>query len=373
MILPRSLLAAFVLAGAALAACSGNFGAGTTAPPGVIPSGPLNPSSPSPTPVSANGIVTYGQSDAMQPMPNVGGYGGTVSLPVPSPRPSGFDNIPVGVTVALVAPTDAPNLNAQVAGRKPRGRERPARPLLYITLLATRDITLSSYPRFAIDVPRDVVTTYREEEFGLALYNSADKSKVYKLGVATVESSATVPPATPSPSAPVSGAPASGAPASGSPASGAPASGAPSAGASLPPPTPAPTASPTPSPSPVPSGPPSGTPSGLPGAPGGRLTPPPPTTSPTPTAVPTLPPQRLTFGAERATLHLTANKPVVFALYALPVSSPSPHPSGSGNPAASASGGPVPPVEPSLAPVNAATIAPPAAPVPPSSPSAPAR
>src|SRR5580700_3936689 len=185
MLQARFLLAALVLAGAALAACSGNFGAGTTQPGQIIPSGPLNPSSPTPTPNSASGIVTYGETDALQQLPSVGGYGGAIAFPVPSPKPSGFDNVAIGVTVALVAPTDAPDLNVQVAGKKPKRRERPARPLLYVTLLATRDITLASYPRIALDVPRDVVTTYREEELGLAFYNSSEKSKTYRLAVAT--------------------------------------------------------------------------------------------------------------------------------------------------------------------------------------------
>lgn len=346
MIHPRYVLAALVLAGSALAACSGNFGAGTTAPPGVIPSGPLNPSSPTPTPVSANGIVTYGQTEAMQPMPNVGGYGGSVAFPVPSPRPSGFDNVPIGVTVALIAPTDAPDLNVQVGGKRVKGRERPARPLLYVTLLATRDITLSSYPRFAIDVPRDIVTTYREEEFGLALYNSADKSKIYKLRIASVESSATVPSAIPSTSAAPSGAPATGAP-SGSPP-----------------------ASPSPTPSPTPSVAPSGSPSALPsGFQGSTRVP---TPLPTPTAVPTLPPQRIAFGVEKSPLHLTANKAVVFALYALPVATPAPSASSSSRPVSAASG-PVAPTEPSLVPVSAGTVAPPVLPSIPTSPSPPAR
>ena len=332
MLNARILLAALVIVGATLAACSGNFGAGTSAPGQVIPSGPFNPATPSPTPNSASGIVTYGQSTDLQPIPTVGGYGGAIAFGVPSPKPSGFDNVPVGVTVGVVAPTDAPDLNVQVAGRKPKRRERPARPLLYVTLLATRDITLTAFPRIALDVPRDVVTTYREDELGLAYYNSSEKTKTYRLAVSVLESVGTPPPA---PVPTVSG-------------SGAPSSAAPSA-------------TPSPSPSPTPSGPPTAVPSG----------PRTPTPAPSPSASPTLPPQRITFAAAPESMKLTANKPVVFALYALPKprESPSPRASGSARPA---SASPDPGAGGSVAPVAGPSAAAPAAPSGPAGPGGPA-
>jgi hypothetical protein len=313
----RLLLAALLVAGAALAACSGNFGAGTTQPGQIIPSGPLNPGSPSPTPNSANGILTYGESDALQQLPTVGGYGGAISLPVPSPKPSGFDNVPIGVTVALVGPTDAPDLNVQVGGKRAKRRERPARPLLYVTLLATRDVTLTTYPRIAIDVPREVVTTYREPELGLAFYNSADKNRTYKLDVARQEAG----PAPPSP--------------------GAVASGSALPGTPVPTATPSPSATPSAGPSPTP------TPSGSPLPPGRSPTP---LRNASPSPSPTLPPQRITFAAAPGPLKLSANKAAVFALYALPVASaPSPAASRASSAAPGAAASAAANAEPSVA------------------------
>jgi hypothetical protein len=242
-------------------------------------------------------------------MPNVGGYGGAIAFPVPSPKPSGFDDVPIGVTLSLVAPADSPDLNAQVGGRRPKRRERPARPLLYVTLLPTRDITLATYPRIAIDVPRDIVTTYRVEELGLAFYNSADKAKTYRLAVASQEAAS--------------------APAPRSSGSTPPPSATPTA-------TPSPTATPlqTPTPTPTPSLSPGGSPTPL--APG-RTPVPTPSISAFPSPSPTLPPQRITFAAAPVQLKLTANKPATFALYALPVAAASPTPTASAGASASAS------------------------------------
>jgi hypothetical protein len=285
----RYSIAVLTLAGAVLAACSGNFGSGTTPPNGLLPSGNLsgiNPT-PTPTPNSASDIVTYGVSTAFQALPNVAGYGGAIAFPVPSPTPSGFQQVAIGATLAVVAPTDAPNLNVLGPGKAAKRRERPARALAYLTLLTTHDITLAALPRIAIDVPREIVTEYRTTELGLALYNAGAKDTTYRLAVAELDTESSPPPtATPVPSAP-------------------------------PPPTPiALSASPTPSPG----GP--GTPTPSPGV-------------PTPVGSPTLPPQRIVFAATVTTLVLTANRPVVFALYALPKVTPSPGPSGSGAPAAS--------------------------------------
>jgi hypothetical protein len=322
----RSVLALLILTGAALAACSGSFGSGTSAPGGLLPSGPLGgiPPTASPTPNSASDIVTYGDSTAFQPLPQVAGYGGAIAFEVPSPRPSGFQAIPVGVTLTVASPTDAPDLNLATPGKKGTKRQRPARPLVYITLLATRDITLATYPRIAVDVPRDVVTVYREEEINLGLYNAGEKDKTYRLAVEEHDTGS--PPPLPSPGR---------------------------------------TAPPAPTPIPVTVGSPgvstSVTASPPPGFPAGALTPPPfpngsplpgasgpPGSSPSPLVSPTLPPQRIAFAATAASLKLTANKSVVFAVYALPVASPSPAASGSpaasasGSPAASASGSPAP-------------------------------
>jgi hypothetical protein len=56
---------------------------------------------------------------------------------------------------------------------------------------------------------------------------------------------------------------------------------------------------------------------------------------PTPVVSPTLPPQRIVFAATPMTLVLTANRPVVFALYALPLPTASPSAGASGAPIAS--------------------------------------
>ncbi len=321
----RYLLAVLILLGAALAACSGNFGSGTTPPNGLLPSGNLagiNPT-PTPTPNSASNIVTYGSSTSFQPLPTVGGYGGAIAFPVPSPKPSGFADIAVGATLSVVRPPDIPDLNLVTKGKKTK-RERPARALAYITLLPTHDMTLESYPRIAIDVPRDVVTTYRENELGLALYNASSKEGTFRLAAAELDMSSPPPTASPNPSAP-------------------------------PPPTAIPvSASPTPSGSPRPSASPTVLPSGVtpsPGATGSGAA--------VPSASPTLPPERIVFAGTAATLKLVANRPVVFALYALPVATPAPTPRASGAiieaaPAAPASAAPASAAPASAAPASAA-------------------
>src|SRR5580692_2103069 len=199
----RFLVAVLILVGAALAACSGNFGSGTTPPNGLLPSGNLagiNPT-PTPTPNSASNIVTYGSSTSFQPLPTVGGYGGAIAFPVPSPKPSGFADIAVGATLSVVRPPDIPDLNLVTKGKKTK-RERPARALAYITLLPTHDMTLDSYPRIAVDVPRDIVTIYRENELGLALYNASTKDGTFRLAAAELDTSTPPPTASPNPSAP---------------------------------------------------------------------------------------------------------------------------------------------------------------------------
>ncbi len=300
----RFFFALMVLAGAALAACSGNLGAGTSAPGGLLPSGPLSGvvATASPTPNSANDIVTYGDSVQFQPLPQVGGYGGAIAFEAPNPRPSGFQAVPIGATLSVVLPSDTPDLNLASAEKKTT-RARRARALAYITLLATHDVTLSTYPRLAIDVPRDIVTTYREDEINVAFYNSGAKDKTFKLAV--VDHDTASPPPAPSP------------------------------GLTAPPP---PTAIPLTegSPGAIPSNVPAGFPTGAltpaPTLPGGGAAP----RGAAPLVSATLPPQRLLFAATPVTLKLTANSPAVFAIYALPVATPSPSPSPS--PSASASG-----------------------------------
>jgi hypothetical protein len=324
----RYLLAVLILLGAALAACSGNFGSGTTPPNGLLPSGNLagiNPT-PTPTPNSASNIVTYGSSATFQPLPTVAGYGGAIAFTVPSPKPSGFTDIAVGVTLSVVRPPDIPDLNLVTKGKKTK-RQRPARALAYITLLPTHDMTLESYPRIAVDVPRDVVTIYRENELGLALYNASSKEGTFRLAVAELDTSSPPPTASPNPSAP-------------------------------PPPTAIPvSASPTPSGSPRPSASPTVLPSGVTPAPGTSAS----AAVPSASASPTLPPERILFAGTAATLKLVANRPVVFALYALPVATPAPTPRASGaliEAAPVATGSPVPAAASgSAAPASAAPAA----------------
>jgi len=312
----RFLVAVLILLGAALAACSGNFGSGTTPPNGLLPSGNLagiNPT-PSPTPNSASNIVTYGSSSDFQSLPNAAGYGGAIAFPVPSPKPSGFSDVAVGATLSIMKPQDAPDLNLATKGKKGRKRERPARALAYLTLLPTHDMTLDSYPRIAIDVPRDIVTVYRVEELGLALYNASSKDGTFRLAAAELDTATPPPTPSPNPSAPPEP---TAIPVSASASPGATASGT----------------TPTPRPSGAASG--SGSPAG-------------------PTPSPTLPPQRVLFAGTAATLKLTANKAVVFALYALPIETPPPSPraSAAGSAVPVASGSPVAAGSPTAAPAT---------------------
>ena len=332
----RFFVAVLILLGAVLAACSGNFGSGTTPPNGLLPSGNLagiNPT-PSPTPSSASNIVTYGSLADFQPLPSVGGYGGAIAFSVPSPKPSGFADVAVGATLSIDRPQNAPDLNLATKGKKGLKRERPARALIYLTLLATHDMSLDAYPRIAIDVPRDIVTTYRVSELGIALYNAGTKDGTFRLAAAEQDQATPPPTPTPNPSAP-------------------------------PPPTPIPVSA-----SAVPSG--SSTASPRPSAaPSGSATGPATPAGPAPS--PTLPPQRIVFAGTAAPLKLTANLVVVFALYALPVATPAPTPSprtrgtASGSPTPAGSGSPVasPPVaSPSAAPVASPTLSGSAAPSP---------
>jgi hypothetical protein len=307
--------AACVVLGAALAACSGSFGSGSGLPQTLGTVAPGNPT-PSPTPNSTSVILTVGESTAFQPIPEIGGYTAQLAFPKVAPEPAkapsgkGSDKatpaaaptpvaVSIGATLSIMKPADGPDLNFESGkGRKKRTRDHPARALAYITLLPTHDVTLESFPRIILDVPREIASQYRDGEFGLALWNSGEKDAKYRLAVAELDKSATPPPS-------VARAVAAVAPA---------ASGSPAAGTVTP--SPAPSSSAT---TVVRGAPPgmSGTapvtgpnaPGGAAGAvPGGAV----------PSAAPTLPPAHILFAGTAAQLKLVANRPAVFAVYALP-------------------------------------------------------
>ena len=334
-------VAACVVLGAAVAACSGSFGSGTG-----LPNTPASPNfggnaSPTPPATSSSVILTYGESTAFQPLPEVGGYGGSIAFPkapeptaAPAPKSKGKNATPepaptpvavsIGATLSIVKPQDGPDLNfVSGKGKKKKSRELPARAFAYITLLPTHDATLESFPRIQLDVPREVASQYRDGEFGLALWYSGEKASKYRLAVAELDTAATPPPlrqreAVVAPS--------------GSPG----ATAKPGAATPAPTVTPAGTARPGGSPAP-----------GSSAIPGLGTT--------APTAAPTLPPARLLFAGTATPLKLVANRPAVFALYALPHPA-TPAPKASGSPAASGS------ATPHAAASNAASAAPSASP-----------
>jgi hypothetical protein len=322
MILARVFTAAAgcVVLGAAIASCSGSFGSGTGLPNTLASPSFGGPSSP-PTPASSSSVIlTYGESTSFQTLPEVGGYSGSIAFPKapdptvppaaknktpkkdasPEPSPTAVA-VSIGATLSIVKPQDGPDLNFESGkGKRKRTRALPARALAYITLLPTHDATLESYPRIALDIPREVASQYRDGEFGLALWNSGEKDAKYRLAVAEIDATATPPPLP-------SRAPAA----------------VPSPGASL-----KPGASPSPAtllstPKPGTSGSPVPGASGGPGVPGA------------PTSAPTLPPQRIVFAGTATPLKLVANRPAIFALYALPHPSSKPVPKASVVPAAS--------------------------------------
>jgi hypothetical protein len=306
--------AACVVLGAALAACSGSFGSGSGLPQTMGTLGPGNPT-PSPTPNSTSVILTVGESTAFQPIPEIGGYSAQLAFPkvVPETKaPSGKGSekatpaaaptpvaVSIGATLSIVKPSDGPDLNFESGkGRKKRTREHPARALAYITLLPTHDVTLESFPRIILDVPREIASQYRDGEFGLALWNSGEKDAKYRLAVAELDKSATPPPSVVRAVAAVSPV----------------ASGSPAAGAATTSPTPYSTATTN-----IKGAPPgmSGTaPVTGPGAPGGASGAVP--GGAVPSAAPTLPPAHILFAGTAAQLKLVANRPAVFAVYALP-------------------------------------------------------
>lgn len=350
MILARVFTAAAgcVVLGAAAAACSGSFGSGTGLP-NTAPS-PNFGATAAPTPATQSSVVlTYGDSTAFQALPEVGGYGGAIAFPkapppTAAPSPKGKSSkkdatpepaptpvaVSIGATLSIVKPQDGPDLNfVSGKGRRRKNRELPARALAYVTLLPTHDAILESYPRIALDIPRDIASQYRDGEFGLALWNSGEKDKKYRLAVAELDSVSTPPPAVRS----VASVP--------SPAASGNASAKPNPSG---PPTMHP-GPPAPGATPAPSGSSPGT--VVVGASG----------APAPSAAPTLPPQRILFAGTAATLKLLANRPAVFALYALPhPASPAPK-AASGSAAPSASGSPHPAASGSPHPASSASPA----------------
>lgn len=296
-----------VLLGAAIAACSGGFGSGTNSP---IPLGSLGPSGPATaTPPSTNSssILTYGDSDAFQNLPEVGGFSGAIAFPkappptlqpspkpgkggaspTPAPVPTG-ESIAIGATLYTSKPDDGPDLNFEGgAGRSRHTREKPARALAYIKLLPTHDITLATYPRISLDIPRDLASQYRDGEFGIAVWNSGEKDAKYRLAVEERDTTTSAPPITA--------------------ASSVPATVATFVATGVPLPVPSPSVSGSPSTRIGMTARSSAVGGGTSGSPGMA-----------PVATSTLPPQRLLFAGTATTLHLVANRPLIFALYALP-------------------------------------------------------
>ena len=312
-------LGASLALAASLAACSGNLGGGSSTLPGTgaSPISQVAQPTATPTPLQANSIATYGDPRVVgpQPLPTIQGYGGTITFPTPNPSSTpkgGQQPVAIGITAGIAAPTDAPVFDSAAEARKHnfllglKGADKSAPiPLFFISLVSTSDVTLYELPKIAIDVPRDIVLKYRSGSFGLALFDPSKKSKRYELAAAEIDATSPAPLAS-----------------------------------ALPSPSPLASASPSPSPSPGPTQ--------RPGQP--------PTYSPTvaPKASPTLPPQRVAFRGTATELQLVANRPVVFALYAIPVPKaspkPSPVPSPSPKPAGKATASPSPAAMPSPAP-----------------------
>src|ERR1700681_3043110 len=206
-------VAACVVLGATVAACSGSFGSGTGLPNTMATPNFGGNASPTPPATSSSLILTYGESTAFQALPEVGGYGGAIAFPkAPEPTAAPAKNdknknaspaaaptpvaIAIGVTLSIAKPQDGPDLNFQSGkGKRKKSREHPARALAYVTLLPTHDATLESFPRFALDVPREIASQYRDGEFGLALWNAGEKDARYRLAVAELDTVSTPPPA----------------------------------------------------------------------------------------------------------------------------------------------------------------------------------
>jgi len=272
---------------AAIAACSGNIGGGgqTSLPP--LPGASQNaiaqvtqPAASS-SPKAASAAVTY--ASGVQPLPAIGGIGGTVAFHAPTPAPSSSP-ITISVTTSLVAPEGGPLFDELQNGKKKTKAKGPyPKPLLFVALQSTKDVTLDQYPRFAFDVPAAEVTALgKNPQFGLALFDPTEKVHYYRLAAAELDLATAAPTTMPTSTLPTA----------------------------------------TPKPSPKPSG------SALPVATG----------SPTPGPV------HVAFQPTASDLKLVANKMYVFAVYAAtPIpASPSPSAAASGSPAAKGTAMPSP-------------------------------
>ncbi|MGD0474443.1 MAG: hypothetical protein ABSB70_14695 [Candidatus Velthaea sp.] len=292
---------------AALAACSGNIGGGQSTLPGTLQNG-TNPQglatgvAATPTPSSASNVATVGANPATQALPTVAGWGGSIAFAKPSAAPSaspnpkassaaadagGGNSASIGVTASVVEPSDAPHFSA---GSKRHSKHDAGAPtaLFFISLLAPSDIAFAQYPKIAVDVPRDVIAKHRDDVFALALYDPERKDKTYRLAVAERDLSSPGPQSLPS-------------------------------------------ATPVPTPMPTPFG----------MSNGAQAFTPPPIGMGVGSAA--LPPEHIAFLATPENLTLRANRPVVFALYAVaPAPSPSPSPSLSPSSKATASAAPAP-------------------------------
>jgi hypothetical protein len=300
---------------AAASACSGNIGGGQSTLPGAPPNGSNNvqqiaPLSATPTPSSASNVATLGDTVAPQVLPTIAGWGGTIAFPRPSPSPTPAPNpkasgspppamtatpapVSIGITSSTVEPSDAPHFSPAAA--KHKHDPSALMPLLFVSLLATSDVTVNEYPRIALDVPRDIAAKYHNDTYALALYDPQAKTKAYALAVAERDLSSPAPGTLPTAA-----------------------------------PTATPTAAPTTTPFGLMNGPPVFTPPPI----GGGL------------GTSGLPPEYVAFKATPATINFKANQPVVFALYAIPPQ-PSPSPSPTAKPSASPSPSPTPSGSPS--------------------------
>jgi hypothetical protein len=342
-----------VLLGAAIAACSGSFGSGSNSPIPLGSLGPSGPATPTPPATSSSVVLTYGDSDAFQNLPIVGGYSGAIAFPKappptappsakpgkggasPAPAPTAL-SIAIGATLFITKPDEGPDLNfVSGKGKGRKARQHPARALAYIKLLPTHDITLEAYPRIAIDIPRELASEYRDGEFGLALWNSGDKDTHYRLAVAERDATTSPPPIGSATMAPIPTVPPSGA----------------SSGTVLVTASPGSSVAPTASPSAAPQG-------RLAFGGGGRRGSGAPAPNGSPGVAPaqasaTLPPQQLLFAGTATTIHLLANRPAIFAIYALP----NPAATAAPSPAASRAAAAMRKADPSAAPSAAASAA----------------
>ena len=255
-----------------------------------------------PIPVSASNVAMIGVNVDPQAIPNVKGWGGSIAFPKAASSTSPVSSqkrsqvsasptsIPVGITTSVVEPSDTPRFSHNSSKRHAKHQSGPT-PLLFISVMATSDLALATYPKIAINVPHDIAIKHHADTFALALFDPEQRVRAYQLAIAERDLSSPAPGSMPTPIATST-------------------------------PTPAPTASPTATPF------------------GASLTPPQMTT---PKPVSTLPPEYVAFQSTAATLTLKANRPVVFALYAVTphaTPAPSPEPSPSGSPTSAANSTP---------------------------------